>query len=190
LLHSTVTLGGSTHKSKASHYLGWAEEYRLWQRLSEHGAIGSTNPAIVRAFLSRGASLHVVRVWPDGGHALERYLKSMGMGPRLCPVCRMGSDPSHFPTTQSIRLMTRGSGRLPSLGRAMKAIGAKPSGMSVSRRGPSPLRLTPLSRTSSVGIMLSSATEPIGGNASNARARQDNGGSGSASTRQRSGSSE
>jgi hypothetical protein len=190
LLHSTVTLGGSTHKSKASHYLGWAEEYRLWQRLSEHGAIGSTNPAIVRAFLSRGASLHVVRVWPDGGHALERYLKSMGMGPRLCPVCRMGSDPSHFPTTQSIRLMTRGSGRLPSLAQAMKATGAKPGGMSVSRRGPSPLRLTPLSRTSSVGIMLSSATEPIGGNASSARVLPDNGGSGSASTRQRSGSSE
>jgi len=171
LIHSDIELGTGV-KGRAQHYLGYAEDYRLWQRLSEHALVGSTNPAIIRAFLSRGATLRLVRVWPDGGRALEKYLKSMGQQRRLCPVCSHHHPQETFPTLGSIRQINRTSGTLPSLERLKRATGSWPSGTPGSKRGRYLLKTTPLLSTSSDVIVVSPDAERIVGSISNAPVRQ------------------
>jgi hypothetical protein len=171
LIHSDIELGTGV-KGRAQHYLGYAEDYRLWQRLSEHALVGSSNPSIIRAFLSRGATLRLVRVWPDGGHALERYLKSMGQQRRLCPVCSHHHPEETFPTLANIRLINRTSGTLPSPARLLKVTGSWPSGTPASKHGRYHLRVTPLLSTSSDVIVVSPDAKRIVGSTSSAAARQ------------------
>jgi hypothetical protein len=86
LLHSTVPVGGPG-RSGARHYVGLAMEGCLEQRLLDHMK-NRNSTGVVQAFLERGATLILVRTWPNGGHALERYIKKAGHFADLCPICR------------------------------------------------------------------------------------------------------
>lgn len=85
LLHSDTPIGGVGSKS-ASHYLGYCNEGNLWTRMKLH-ATDTSRVAIISAFHKMGATLYLVRVWPDGGRALERKLKTMNHYKLRCPVC-------------------------------------------------------------------------------------------------------
>ncbi len=182
LLHSSKTLGRGA-LGRATHYIGHAEDHRLWLRLSEHATLSDRNPSIIRAFLSAGAELHLVRVWAEGGRALERHLKERKKGPQYCPVCQRNHPLQSFPTTSIIRLMTHHHGSLPSPARLLESTGNKPVGTLESARGSSPRQLTPLSRTSSVGIVVSRGNMFPPGSTSCAPASPDSEASSSASTK-------
>jgi hypothetical protein len=85
LLHSTVSLG-TTGRNAGCHYIGYCEDGRLWQRMKEHHT-GKSKVSIIRAYQEAGATLYLVRVWPDGGQALERHLKNRGHYRSHCPIC-------------------------------------------------------------------------------------------------------
>lgn len=86
LLHFTVPLQRS-NGTAAEHYLGYCSETGLDERLHLHRT-GRSRVAILRAALERGADLVLVRTWPMGGPALERYLKDRGHLAAHCPICR------------------------------------------------------------------------------------------------------
>jgi hypothetical protein len=87
LLHSTVSL----HRGKGlnvRHYLGWsATQETALARVRQHQN-NTSRVKLVRAFHAKGASLVLVKTWPDGGPALERYLKEKGHLDQHCPLCR------------------------------------------------------------------------------------------------------
>src|SRR5687767_14537135 len=85
LLHATKNLG-TVGRGSASHYLGYCEEDKLWQRLSQHGK-NRSHVAIIRAFHRVGAELLLVRVWPNGTRDDERHLKKSHHVKQLCPEC-------------------------------------------------------------------------------------------------------
>src|SRR5690349_7745562 len=86
LLHSSVSLG-TTGRNAGCHYIGYCEDGRLWQRMKEHHT-GRSKVSIIHAYLEAGATLYLARVWPDGGRALERHLKSRGHYRSHCPICQ------------------------------------------------------------------------------------------------------
>lgn len=86
LLHSTIPLVRSNGE-EVRHYLGFTEEWRLHIRLREHRK-GYHTTALVREWLKKGAELQCVRLWPNGGLALEQYLKAQGRLDIHCPLCR------------------------------------------------------------------------------------------------------
>jgi hypothetical protein len=87
LLHSTVPL----HRGKGlevRHYLGWAwDQSRGKRRVHEHQT-GKSKVKLIRAFRQAGGTLLLVKTWPQGSHALEKYLKERGNLSRHCPLCR------------------------------------------------------------------------------------------------------
>jgi len=85
LLHASHPIGTAGSNS-AMHYLGFCEDTHLWTRMKQH-ATGTSRVPIIRAFLETGATLYLVRVWPDGGRGLERHLKNLGHFKKHCPVC-------------------------------------------------------------------------------------------------------
>ena len=86
LLHFDQWVGEPGHKG-ARHYMGWAEEGRLFRRLAEHEAGNGKATPVVRALLARGGSFALARTW-KGDRFLERRLKNRGGAARLCPVCK------------------------------------------------------------------------------------------------------
>lgn len=86
LLHSSVRIG-TTGSNSSCHYLGYCEDGFLWERMKQHHS-KTVSAKIVTAFQEAGATLYLVRVWPDGGRALERHLKSRGHYKAHCPVCQ------------------------------------------------------------------------------------------------------
>lgn len=70
----------------ARHYLGYTRD--LDRRIAEHRSLGrNTHHSLMRALARAGIGFTVARVWEDGDQQLERRLKRMKMGPRLCPIC-------------------------------------------------------------------------------------------------------
>lgn len=86
LLHSDKELGSGRYGT-ATHYLGYCQEGNLWNRMGDHYS-GKSNVPIVRAFQEDGGTLYLVRIWPDGGRALERQLKRTAHFKERCPVCQ------------------------------------------------------------------------------------------------------
>lgn len=83
LLHFDKPLGNPANtRALARHYLGWAVD--LDKRLNDHRA--GRGAAITRAALEQGISFACVATWP-GDYLLERHLKALKSGPRLCPIC-------------------------------------------------------------------------------------------------------
>lgn len=89
LLHSTKPLG-TTGGNAASHYLGFAEETKIWQRLKQH-AKNQSHVAIVKAFHKVGAELQLVRLWPGATRDDERRVKRHNHQALLCPICQRGN---------------------------------------------------------------------------------------------------
>lgn len=83
LLHFNQPLGNpDSPRGQARHYLGWAPV--LASRLEAH--LRGQGAAITRAARERGISWEVVSTW-EGDYTLERRLKALHAGPRLCPIC-------------------------------------------------------------------------------------------------------
>ena len=83
LLHFDRALGNPTnHRALAQHYLGWC--YDLADRLATHRA--GRGAHITRAAAERGIAWECVATWP-GDYRLEKRLKALKAGPRLCPHC-------------------------------------------------------------------------------------------------------
>jgi hypothetical protein len=77
-------LGNERHQ--ATHYLGWAPDDQLGQRIAEHAAgLGARITAVA---VARGFTLTVTRIWPGETRADERRHKSGAHPGRLCPLCR------------------------------------------------------------------------------------------------------
>lgn len=83
LLHLERPLGDlANSRGQASHYTGWALDWRA--RLAEHRA--GRGAALTRAAVEQGISFDVVQVWA-GDRSFERRVKQLKAAPRLCPVC-------------------------------------------------------------------------------------------------------
>lgn len=98
LLHSTkplTTKGGR----ETNHYLGFAEEDKIWQRVKQHQN-DQSNVKIIHAFHKVGGQLLLVRVWPGATRDDERRVKHSGHQRTLCPVCQKGNPRrlQHLPT--------------------------------------------------------------------------------------------
>ena len=88
LLHFSAKLA-----DHAQHYIGWCVD--LDARLRDHAT--GTSACITRACVEREIPIAVVRTWP-GSWPLERRLKRMKCGPKLCPLC----NPNHWQRTGRI----------------------------------------------------------------------------------------
>jgi len=66
----------------AGHYIGTAN--CLTCRIHQH-LCGEGSPLLLHLIMN-GITFRCVRVWA-GGRNVERYLKSLKCGPKLCPVC-------------------------------------------------------------------------------------------------------
>jgi hypothetical protein len=86
LLHSDKALGG-TGRNSATHYLGYCSEKGLRWRLWQHRT-GRSRSAIVRAFVSAGATLTLGYVAPGLTRRDERRMKSNGHLADKCSVCQ------------------------------------------------------------------------------------------------------
>jgi len=84
LLHSTAPVG-SNGRNSARHYLGWAPEGKLAQRLAQHRS--GRGASITKAFLGAGGTLFLALTVQPGTRTQERQLKSWGHLDHLCPVC-------------------------------------------------------------------------------------------------------
>lgn len=84
LLHFSQPLGNPRNpRALAQHYLGWSP-LPLQQRLAQHR--NGKGAAITRAAMERGIEWECVATW-DGDYRLEKKIKRLHAGPRLCPIC-------------------------------------------------------------------------------------------------------
>lgn len=70
----------------STHYIGWANEDGLWERIESHAA--GTGSPLLRAANERGIAWAVARVWKGADRHFERRLKRRRKAKHLCPVCR------------------------------------------------------------------------------------------------------
>lgn len=70
----------------AGHYLGYADD--VYRCVCEHLSSNGRSSPLVRAALSVGSDVTLVRVWVGGDRSLERRLKRQGGLSRHCPICR------------------------------------------------------------------------------------------------------
>ena len=89
LLHATKDLARPT-TGGVRHYIGFAQEDKIWQRLKQHAG-NRSDVKIVRAFHNVGAELLLVRVWPGATRDDERRVKSQRHTSLLCPICQKGN---------------------------------------------------------------------------------------------------
>lgn len=84
LIHFDQPIGGEGRNS-ARHYVGYT--VNLKRRLAQHRR-GGKKAAHILAYLKQAkVGWRVVRLWRDGGEALEYRLKDAGHYDRLCPIC-------------------------------------------------------------------------------------------------------
>jgi hypothetical protein len=84
ILCFSAPLGNERHQ--ASHYLGWAPDRRLRERIAQH--LAGQGAAITRYAVAHGITLTVSRVWPGETRTDERRHKTGAHPGRLCPRCR------------------------------------------------------------------------------------------------------
>lgn len=180
LIHSSVTIGGSG-RAGARHYVGLTKEERLNTRMMEHLS-GRSKVGVIKAFLENGGALTLVRTWPDGGPALEKYLKKSGHFSDLCPICRQESGKAPIRTPATLPMVS-----LPLLAmrsrKQRRASGGAPSrGKRIANTGQYLPGLLPEPTTSSPAVQ-----EPVtasGGTPSSATARSSQPTGASAGTKQ------
>ena len=81
LLHFSGPIAPGRHT--AQHYLGFTDD--LERRIEEHRT--GAGARLCEVAKERGLTFAVVRTW-DGDRQLERKLKNMHAGPKLCPICK------------------------------------------------------------------------------------------------------
>ena len=85
LLHFSSPLGDPTRRgASASHYLGWAPDGHVLERVREHQT--GKGAKITCAAVARGINLLLVAV-AEGDRNEERRRKNAGHHERHCPVC-------------------------------------------------------------------------------------------------------
>lgn len=89
LIHATKDLDRPT-TGGVRHYIGFAEDHNIWQRLRQH-AKNQSNVRIIKAFHAVGAELLLVRLWPGATRDDERRVKSSRHPILLCPICQRGN---------------------------------------------------------------------------------------------------
>ncbi len=72
----------------AQHYLGWSMS--PFERFQRH--IIRCEQPLIRAVITAGISIEIVRIWDDVDRHFERRLKKRRNHPRLCPVCCNGGN--------------------------------------------------------------------------------------------------
>jgi hypothetical protein len=76
----------------STHYIGWASEDGLWERIETHAAALPGTPhrgsPMLAAANERGIRWSVVRIWRGADRHFERKLKRRKKAKHLCPVCR------------------------------------------------------------------------------------------------------
>lgn len=88
LLHFERELGtpGSVH-GRAQHYIGWAPDYALEERLDEHAS--GRGAKITAACAQANIPFRLARLWAGGDRHLERRLKRQkNARAKLCPICK------------------------------------------------------------------------------------------------------
>lgn len=133
LIHSSVVIGGAG-RNAGRHYLGYCEDGFIWQRMQAHHT-GRSKVSIIRAFQEAGATLYLVRVWPDGGQALERHLKNRGHYKGLCPVCSGSTTEEQSIPIGAVSTLTLRSVKLRSRKQMREALKSDQSGTSASTPG-------------------------------------------------------
>ena len=83
IYHFIYPIGSPTNpRGRAQHYLGWAED--PYEREKVHRA--GQGAAITRAAVEQGVDWKMF-ILTDGDRDLERSLKNLKNGRRLCPIC-------------------------------------------------------------------------------------------------------
>lgn len=185
LLHLTVGLR-RPNGTVATHYLGYCREDRLDERLAEHRS-GRSRVAFLRAALARGAELLLVATWPQGGPALERYLKGRKQLSHHCDICRPDALTRAALYQRRYRLRSRNPSNapLPSLGMGSGGDSpARSTGAPTSDSGTSPRGRSRGSTTSSGSTTGAPASGSTGSHATVEQGRTHD--TGSAGTVQRS----
>lgn len=86
LLHFLRPIGDTSNaRGMAMHYMGYAEDGRLADRLAEHES--GWGAKITAEFMRQQIPFVVAATWP-GDRSEERRLKRWHKHPKLCPVCR------------------------------------------------------------------------------------------------------
>jgi predicted GIY-YIG superfamily endonuclease len=71
--------------SNAQHYLGFTNDERLEQRLTEH--VSGRGAKLVKRVLEQGVAIYLARVFPQLNANDERRLKTASHFDKLCPIC-------------------------------------------------------------------------------------------------------
>lgn len=74
----------------ARHYVGFAADDRVHERIDEHYAAtlgDGKHHRLMQHVRAAGISFTLARLWPAGDRAKERALKHRGKA-RACPICR------------------------------------------------------------------------------------------------------
>ncbi|MCZ7544886.1 MAG: hypothetical protein M5R40_15790 [Anaerolineae bacterium] len=86
LLHFLRPIGDTSNaRGMAMHYMGYADDGRLADRLAEHES--GWGAKITAEFMRQQIPFVVAATWP-GDRSEERRLKRWHKHPKLCPVCR------------------------------------------------------------------------------------------------------
>lgn len=76
----------------ARHYLGYADDAKLHERIDAHynATPGDTHHhRLMQVIRAAGISFTLARVWPGADRTKERQMKTRGHT-RRCPICRPG----------------------------------------------------------------------------------------------------
>jgi hypothetical protein len=83
LLHFARPVGNPENpRGQARHYLGWALDPEARERQHRAGC----GAALTRAAVAAGIDWELF-ILAEGDRYLERHLKNLHAGPRLCPIC-------------------------------------------------------------------------------------------------------
>jgi len=88
LLHFSEPLGDLDNPhGYAQHYVGWTHDETVEARLKSHKA--GWGAKITAAAVESGLDLILARVWEDGDHELELWIKRQKQHRRFCPICNL-----------------------------------------------------------------------------------------------------
>lgn len=79
----------------AKHYMGYAADDRLHERIDQHYNAtpgDGKHHRLMQVVRAAGIGFTLARVWKRGTRTLERKLKRQSHATRLCPLCREANN--------------------------------------------------------------------------------------------------